>query len=289
MILGRTHMKMLLHVLAATAIGAAFGPSLSAQWPRYPTAGVSRTPDGQPNLSAPAPRAPDGKPDLSGNWQYIRQAPRVDVGVGGAGGTPLPDGSIPNILSQFWDIGFGMKDPLPFQPWAAELRKKRMADNQQDNPDAHCLPIGFMQLHTHPDPRKIVQTPGLIVIMWEANYGLRQIFLDGRSLPGSDAQPWWYGYSIGKWDGDTLVVETSGLRDGGWLDVLGSPFTDAAKVTERFRRVNQGNLEIDVTVDDPKAYTRPWSVTIKQRLMLDSELMEFICAENEKDAQHFVK
>jgi hypothetical protein len=288
-ILGRTHMKMLLHVLAATAIGAAFGPSLSAQWPRYPTAGVSRTPDGQPNLSARAPRAPDGKPDLSGNWQYIRQAPRVDVGVGGAGGTPLPDGSIPNILSQFWDIGFGMKDPLPFQPWAAELRKSRMADNQQDNPDAHCLPIGFMQLHTHPDPRKIVQTPGLIVIMWEANYGLRQIFLDGRSLPGSDAQPWWYGYSIGKWDGDTLVVETSGLRDGGWLDVLGSPFTDAAKVTERFRRVNQGNLEIDVTVDDPKAYTRPWSVTIKQRLMLDSELMEFICAENEKDAQHFVK
>ena len=282
-------MKMLLHALAATAIGAAIGPSLSAQWPRYPTAGVSRAPDGQPNLSAPAPRAPYGKPDLSGNWQYIRQTPRVDVGVGGAGGTPLPDGSIPNILSQFWDIGFGMKEPLPFQPWAAELRKKRMADNQQDNPDAHCLPIGFMQLHTHPDPRKIVQTPGLIVIMWEANYGLRQIFLDGRSLPGSDAQPWWYGYSIGKWDGDTLVVETSGLRDGGWLDVLGSPFTDAAKVTERFRRVNQGNLEIDVTVDDPNAYTRPWSVTVKQRLMLDSELMEFICAENEKDAQHFVK
>jgi hypothetical protein len=282
-------MKMPLRALAAIAIGAAIGPSLSAQWPRYPTAGISRSPDGQPNLSAPPPRAPDGKPDLSGNWQYIRQTPRVDVGVGGAGGTPLPDGSIPNILSQFWDISFGMKEPLPFQPWAAELRKKRMADNQQDNPDAHCLPIGFMQLHTHPDPRKIVQTPGLVVIMWEANNGLRQIFLDGRSLPGGDAQPWWYGYSIGTWDGDTLVVETSGLRDGGWLDVLGSPFTDAAKVTERFRRVNQGNLEIDVTVDDPKAYTRPWSVTIKQRLMLDSELMEFICAENEKDAQHFVK
>jgi hypothetical protein len=282
-------MKMLLHALAATAIAAGIGASLSAQWPRYPTPGVPRTPDGQPNLGAPAPRAPDGKPDLSGNWQYIRQAPRVDVGVGGAGGTPLPDGSIPNILSQFWDIGFGMKEPLPFQPWAAELRKQRMADNQRDNPDAHCLPLGFMQLHTHPDPRKIVQTPGLIVIMWEANYGLRQIFLDGRSLPGGDAQPWWYGYSIGRWDGDTLVVETRGLRDGGWLDVLGSPFTDAAKVTERFRRVNQGNLEIDVTVDDPKAYTRPWSVTIKQRLMLDTELMEFICAENEKDAQHFVK
>jgi hypothetical protein len=282
-------MRTLLDVLAATVLCAAIGSAAAAQWPPYPPAAVPRDADGKLNLTAPAPRTVDGKPDLSGVWAYIRQTPRVNVGVGGAGGTPLPDGTIPNILSQFWDIGFGMKEPLPFQPWAAELRKKRMADNQQDNPDAHCLPIGFMQLHTHPDPRKIVQTPGLIVIMWEANYGLRQIFLDGRSLPGSDAQPWWYGYSIGKWDGDTLVVETRGLRDGGWLDVLGSPFTDAAKVTERFRRVNQGNLEIDVTVDDPKAYTRPWSVTIKQRLMLDSELMEFICAENEKDAQHFVK
>jgi hypothetical protein len=125
--------------------------------------------------------------------------------------------------------------------------------------------------------------------MWEANYGLRQIFLDGRPLPGNDPQPWWYGYSIGRWEGDTLVVETSGLRDGGWLDVVGSPFTDAAKVTERFRRVNYGSLEIDVTVDDPKAYTKPWTVTIKQRPMLDTELIEFICAENEKDAQHFVR
>jgi hypothetical protein len=281
--------KLLRVVLATTAIGAFMGPSLLAQWPPYPTAGAPRGPDGQPNMTAPAPRAADGRPDLSGTWEYIRLTPRVNVGVGGAGGTPLPDGTIPNILSQFWDIGFGMKEPLPFQPWAAELRKKRMADNQQDNPDAHCLPIGFMQLHTHPEPRKMVQTPGLLLITWEANYGLREIFLDGRSLPGSDAQPWWYGYSVGKWDGDTLVVETNGLRDGGWLDVLGSPFTDAAKVTERFRRVNYGNLEIDVTVDDPKAYTKPWTVTVKQRLMPNAELIEFICAENEKDAQHFAR
>jgi hypothetical protein len=275
-------MKTLLLALAATAIGV--GPSLSAQWPPYPTAAAPRTPDGKLNLSAPAPRAADGRPDLSGTWAYVRQTPRVFVGVGGAGGTPLPDGSIPNILSQFWDISFGMSEPLPFQPSAAELRRKRMADNQRDNPDAHCLPLGFMQLHTHPEPRKIVQTQGLIIIMWEANYGLRQIFLDGRPLPRNDPQPWWYGYSTGKWDGDT-----SGLRDGGWLDVVGSPFTDAARVTERFRRVNQGNLEIDVTVDDPKAYTKPWTVTVKQRLMPDAELIEFICAENEKDAQHFVK
>jgi hypothetical protein len=217
----------------------------------------------------------------------VRLTPRVFVGVGGAGGTPLPDGTVPNNLGQFWDIGFGMKEPLPFQPAAAELKRRRMADNQKDNPDAHCLPIGFMQLHTHLQPRKIVQTSNLILMMWEANYGLRQIFLDGRPLPQNDPQPWWYGYSIGKWEGDTLVVATSGLRDGGWLDVLGSPFTDAAKVTERFRRVSYGRLDIDVTVDDPKAYTRPWTVTIKQSLMTDNELIEFICAENERDAAHF--
>jgi len=127
------------------------------------------------------------------------------------------------------------------------------------------------------------------VIMWEANFGLRQIFLDGRTLPAGDPQPWWYGYSIGRWEGDALVVQTNGLRDGGWLDVVGSPFTGAAKVTERFRRVNVGNLEIDVTVDDPKAYTKPWSVTVKQRLMPDNELMEFICNENERSSSHFVK
>ena len=282
-------MKMWLRTTATVAILAAISPSPAAQWPPYPTAGVPRTPDGRANLSAPAPRTTDGKPDLSGVWEYLRQRPRVDVGVGGAGGTPLPDGTIPNILNQFWDIGFGMKEGLPFQPWAAELRRKRMADNQKDNPDAHCLPIGFMQLHTHPQPRKIVQTAGLVLIMWEANYGLRQIFVDRRPLPNNDPQPWWYGYSIGKWDADTLVVETSGLRDDGWLDVVGSPFTDAAKVTERFRRVSYGNLEIDVTVEDPKAYTKPWTVTLKQRLMLDADLIEFICAENERDAVHFPK
>jgi hypothetical protein len=254
----------------------------SAQWPAFRTPGIPRTADGKPNLDAAIPRTSDGKPDLSGVWQYLRDRPRVDVGVGGAGGTPLPDGTIPNILNQFWDIGYGMKEPLPLQPWAAALRAKRMADNQQDNPDAHCLPIGFMQLHTHPQPRQIVQTPKLIVMMWEANYGLRQIFLDGRPLPDNDPQPWWYGYSIGRWEGDTLVVQTSGLRDGGWLDVIGSPFTDAARITERFRRLSVGSMEIDVTVDDPKAYTKPWTVRVDQRLVADQELIEFVCNENQQ-------
>ena len=125
--------------------------------------------------------------------------------------------------------------------------------------------------------------------MYEGNAGIRQIFTDGRPLPANDPQPWWYGYSTGRWDGDTLVVQTTGFRDEGWLDINGSPLTDAAKWTERFRRANYGNLAIEITVDDPKAYTRPWTVTIDQRIMLDTDLMEFVCAENEKSSAHFDK
>ena len=131
-----------------------------------------------------------------------------------------------------------------------------MATNSKDNPDANCLPIGFMQLHTHSQPRKVVQTVNDLVIMYESNYGLRNIFTDGRSLPANDPQPWWYGYSVGKYDGDTLVVETIGLRDEGWLDVNGAPFTSGAKITERFRRPTYGRMEIDITIDDAKAYTQ---------------------------------
>ena len=134
----------------------------------------------------------------------------------------------------------------------------------------------------------MIQTPGLIVILYEANAGVRQIFTDGRPLPGKDADPWWYGYSTGKWDGDTLVVETSGFRDDVWLDVEGSPLTEAGKMTERFRRVNYGNMEIEITVDDPKAYTKPWTVKVNHRIMLDTELIEFVCQENEKDAAHLI-
>ncbi len=126
----------------------------------------------------------------------------------------------------------------------------------------------------------------MILILYEANGGIRQIFTDGRPLPGKDAEPWWYGYSTGKWDGDTLVVETSGFRDDVWLDVEGSPLTESGKMTERFRRVNYGNMEIEVTVDDPKAYTKPWTVKVHHRIMLDTDLIEFVCQENEKDVLH---
>jgi hypothetical protein len=190
--------------------------------------------------------------------------------------------------NQFFNIGSTVPGGLPFTPWAAELRKQRAAVNNKDNPDAHCLPIGLMQLHTHPQPRKIIQTAAVIVILYEAQGGVRQIFMDGRPLPRNDPQPWWYGYSIGHWDGDTLVVETSGFRDDVWLDVEGSPLTGTGKMTERFRRVNYGNMEIDITVEDPKAYTKPWTVTVKQRIMLDTDLFEFVCQENERDAPHLV-
>jgi hypothetical protein len=190
-------------------------------------------------------------------------------------------------VNLFRDIGTGVQGGLPLQPWAAELVRKRQADNSKDNPDAHCLPMGIMQFHNHPQPRKIVQTPELLIIMYEANYGLRQIFMDGRSLPGPDAETWWYGYSVGRWDGNTLVVETRGFIDEGWLDIIGNPLTDAAKVTERLRRPNFGNLEIEITVDDPKAYTRPWTVTVRQRIQLNSEMIEFICID--KDAAHYVE
>ena len=275
-------MKVRFGLAASFAIFAAVSPSLSAQWPRYPTARSPKTPGGQVNLAAPAPRTADGKPDLSGIWAIVRTG--TGQQILGTDDPPL------SRTSQFWNIGAGLEGDLPLRPWASELRDKRIADISKDNPDAHCLPIGLTQLHNHPQPRKIIQTPSLIVMLYEANGGVRQIFMDGRPLPSNDPQPWWYGYSIGRWDGDTLVVETTGFRDGGWLDVNGAPLTDAAKITERFRRVNYGNLEIEVTVDDPKAYTRPWTaVKMRQRLLPDDELIEFVCGENEKSSQHFQK
>jgi hypothetical protein len=253
--------------------------SLSAQWPSYVPPTTPRTAAGTIDLAAPAPRMPDGKPDLSGVWDSrVPPAGRL-----GAPMVPSTDGA---PVATFLNVGANLTGGLPFTPGAAELRRLRMATNSRDNPDAHCLPLGFMQLHTHSQPRKIVQAANVVVIVYEANAGLRQIFLDGRAAPAGDPQPWWFGYSSGHWDGDTLVVETTGLRDDGWLDVNGSPFTDQAHVTERFRRPAFGRLEIDITVVDPKAYTRPWTVRVNQRLLAQDELIEFICHENEKDAPH---
>jgi hypothetical protein len=261
-------------------------PGLFAQWPSYPTPGVPRTPEGKPNMNAPAPKSSDGKPDLTGIWQNDRTV----GGTVAARSSATPPSSNEDLLtiakrSPFWDLGSQFPDGLPFTPWAAELHRQRVADNSKDNPDAHCLPMGMMQFHNHGEPRKMIQTPQVIVILYEANAGIRQIFTDGRPLP-KDPDPWWYGYSTGHWEGDTLVVQTAGFRDLGWLDVEGSPLTDQAHVTERYRRPDFGHLEIEVTIDDPKAYTKPWSVKVHQHILVDTDIIEFVCQENEKDAPH---
>jgi hypothetical protein len=281
-------MKAWIQPAASMVSLAVCAVSLQAgQWPKYPSLRVPRTPDGGVNLTAPPPLAPDGKTDLSGVWENPGWRDLGRFSVSGTGGAPGGPAVRAPEVAAFFDIGTAVPGGLPFQPWARALHDKRLADHSKDNPDAHCLPLGNLQLHTHPEPRKIIQAPDEIVILYEGNGGVRQIFTDGRALPARDPQPWWFGYSSGMWVGDTLVVESSGFRDDGWLDVNGSPLTDHAKMIERFRRPSVGRLEIEVTVDDPKAYTRPWTVKLAQRLMPDDELIEFVCQENERSSAHF--
>jgi len=268
---------MSIRPIVAFVIAMIAGASLSleAQWVRHPTAGVPRTSDGKPDLAARTPRTSDGKPDFSGVWH------NDGIGPPGQEGTGAP----PKIV--FFDLSHGMSAAPPYQPWAGALAAQRKNDEAKDNPDARCLPLGPLQMLAHPLPKKILQSPGLLVILHERNMEFRQIFTDGRRLP-EDPQPSWYGYSTGRWEGETLVVETIGLRDGLWADFWGSPLTDQARMTERFRRPNYGTLEVQVTVDDPKAYTKPWTVRVNQHIALDTDLLEYACLENEKDVPHLV-
>jgi hypothetical protein len=270
--------------------------TLLAQWPTLMPPGTPRAPDGTVNLRAPAPRTPDGKVDFSGVWETIPGR----VGGGGRAGVPAPPrvaaegtGELPPSGSLFGNIGDQTPGGggAPYQPWAADLVKKRMADNSKDNPDAHCLPLGILQNTTHPFPKKIIHTPSELIMIYEGSATtVREIFLDGRPLPPADAEPTYQGYSVGRWEGDTLVVETTNFIDDDhwttWLDVRGSPLTRYGKLTERFRRPNYGSLAIEVTIDDPKAYTRPFTATINNRLMPDSQLIEFVCID--KSAAHYV-
>src|SRR5215831_2080786 len=245
--------------------------ALGAQWVNYPTAGI--------------PRLPDGKPDLSGIWGL--PCP-VGIAVAGDGSPGRPNvycATEVAVPPEFGNIGRSIKDGLPYQPWAAELVKKTRAANRPNDPMTRCLPPGIVRLDVFPLFRKVVQVPGLIVMLNEQNASYRQIFTDGRPLL-VDPDPAWNGYSSGKWEGDILVVQTNGFRDGLWLDTGGSPLTEAARITERFRRVNYGTLEIEITIDDPKAYTRPWTIRVTQILAHDTELLDYICLENEKDVQH---
>ena len=253
--------------------------TLLAQWPTARSASAPRAADGRVDMLAPTPRTPDGKPDLAGIW---------DKGL--LPGEVPPPGSFSGIgpSQAFRDLSAAVPQGLPILPWAAQLKAQRSGQNSKDHPDAVCLPLHPIQLHLHPQPRKIIQTPDLLAIMYEANDGRRLIFTDGRQLPTGEFEPWWYGYSVGRWDGDTLVVESVGFKDQAWIDERGTPATNQARVTERFRRLNYGTLEIDVTVNDPKTFTKPFEFTLQQRLMPDTELIEFVCGENNRSAAHLV-
>jgi hypothetical protein len=235
--------------------------SLMAQWPNHITPGIPRTPDGKPNLSAPAPRSADGKPDLSGVW------------------------AVRNGNALFY-ITSDLK-PDEIRPWAAALYQQRADDFRRDTDGIACLPPGPKAgFAVGAAPMKIVQTPNLVVVLYEYHTIFRQIFTDGRALP-EDPNPAWMGYSVGRWDGDNLVVTTAGYNDRTTLDLSGHPHTEALRVTERFHRRDAGHLDLQVTFDDPKAYTRPWTVPVEFDLIPDGDLIEYVC-ENERDKQHLV-
>jgi hypothetical protein len=235
---------------------------VSAQWTKVPAEAIPRTPDGKPNLSASAPHLPDGKPDLSGVWE-------------------------PNANKYLRDIAADLKPgEVPFQPWAKTVFDQRTdGSHSKEDPDANCLPQGVPKIDAAPAPWKIVQTPRFIVIVYEAFNLWRQIFMDGREV-ARDVNPSWMGYSVGKWEGDTLVVDSKGFNGKAWLDQLGRPSTDALHVIERFRRKDFGHMDLQITIDDPKAYTKPWMVTQTVHLLPDTELLEFICNENNRDVEH---
>ncbi len=232
-----------------------------AQWLNYPTAGIPRLPDGKPNLSAPAPRLPGGKPDLYGIWE------------------PTPK-YVRNLAA---DLKEG---DVPMQPWAEALYKERLSGiHSREEPDANCLPQGVPKIDAAPAPYKFINMPTGVAILYEAFTQWRQIFTDGRPAP-KDPNPAWFGYSVGRWDGDTLVVDTTGFNGKLWLDQVGHPSTDALHVTERFTRRTLGEMELRITIDDPKAYTKPWTVVEHLQLLVDSELLEFVCHENNRDLEH---
>ena len=263
-------------LLGSVLIAIVSAPAVSiGQWLRYPTADVPRNADGTPNLTAAAPRLPDGKPDFSGLWHVAMRNPCNAAlnrfsGCTEIGGSPLAR-----------DLGVNLPGGLPYQPWAAEIVKQRAADDSRDDPHVRCLPDNPPRHWGLPHLNKIVHTPKLLVVLYEVNAMYRQIFTDGRPLP-EDPTPGWNGYSTARWEGDTLVVQTIGFRDSLWIDLHGSPMSDAAKMTERLRRPNYGTLEVEITVDDPKVYTQPWTVRMDQVIELDTDLIDEFCLENEK-------
>jgi hypothetical protein len=246
--------------MKAILLVAAAALPLAAQWLHYPTPGIPRTPDGKPNLSAPAPKTADGKPDLSGVWATEGTKYFFNLAADGV--------------------------EAPFLPSAAALYKQRLAALQKGHPSERCIGHGVTDYATLPAPRRFVQTPQMIAVLYESYNHFRQIFLDGRPLPKL-TQPAYMGYSVGHWDGDTLVVDSTGFDDRGWLDMNGHPQTESTHITERFRRRDFGHIDLQLTIDDPTAYTKPWSANVHMNYVPDEELIEAIC-ENEKDSPHMV-
>lgn len=266
---------LLLGFAAATLLAA----PAAAQWTKVSTPSMRRTSDGAVDLAAPAPRARRRRPDLSGVWLADAEPLPPELGLSIEVDMPFPRYFV-NVAA---DIP---PEQVPLQPWAAELLQQRLENGGSDSPAAHCKPSGLPALDAVPLPLKIIQTPAVVVVLYEENTVFRQIFLDGRR-PAADAVPRFMGYSTGQWEGDTLVVETAGFSDYHWLDAMGHPLSEQLRLTERFRRPDAGHLEIEVTIDDPGAYTRPFSYTIQYTLRPDEELLEYFCADNEKDAQHY--
>jgi hypothetical protein len=244
--------------LAAAVLVSVLSTTLGAQWLNYPTPGTPRLPDGKPDLLAAAPRTLDGKPDLSGVWR-------------GAG--PLYRFNIAQDL-----------EPTDIQPWAEALFVQRVRDARKDSPLARCLPVS-VPFHNFFNLTRIVQTPALIVMLYESpNSPHRTVFTDGRELP-RDPNPTWLGYSIGRWEGETLVITTAGFNDRGWLDSSGHPQTESLRITERLRRRDFGRMDYEITIDDPKVFTRPFTVKTVRMLAADTDLLEDVC-ENERDQKH---
>jgi hypothetical protein len=280
---GRITMMGILLVAAAV--------SSHAQWLNHPDPRTPRTRDGKPNLSAPAPRASNGKPDLSGIWQ-VEPTPFDEMTR--LFGDALSAFSVPgddihsfskytvNILADF------KPEEEPLQPAAAELVRQRAPTIGKDIPTSRCLPGGIPFSALLPIPFKIIQTPGLIAMLFEGDGTIRQIYTDGRKPP-ADPQPLWLGYTVGRWESDTLVADTVGFNDKSWLDGSGHPHSEALHVVERFRRRDFGHLEVQVTIDDPKTYTQPFSIKFTELLLPDSDILESYCAENEKDRIHLAK
>src|ERR1700744_3242043 len=272
----------------------------AAQWAEYPTAGVPRRADGKVNMTAPSPRMANGKPDFSGVWttaepngrakgtSNTRSSPKEAP----AAQTPSRDdqqnpGDASDIKAsrQMAYIGVDVPGGLPYQPWLVPIVKERTDKLAKDDPHIRCLPDNFIRAYGLPHLLKFVQKPGLLVVLNEMNAGYRQGFTDARPLP-PDPTPSWQGYSSGKWSGDTLVIDPIGIRDDTWIYWHGSVVTQAAKVREQMRRPDFGHLEIQITVDDPKAYTKPWTVTLKERIIVDTDLIDEICLENEQSLQN---